>query len=309
MEGLKNAVTKALLYFDIFSFPLKLEEAHRYCSVKADLEEVATVLWELVEEKQAWYYQGYFMAQPKEEWVRVRQENFRISCTKLKTANRNARLIGQFPFVRAVAISGSLSKYSADEHADIDYFIITRSRRLWICRSLLHLFKKLTFLFGKQHDFCMNYFLDEEELELKDKNYYTAIESITVIPMYGTSSQYAFYEANEWVASFFPNYDPSRNLDGRIEEKSSMLKRGMESLLSGWWASSFNQALCGFTIWWWRQKLKWNGFPMQYFDHDFRATKGESKNHPNDKQRFILAAFQQRIRAHEKKWGCLNQDV
>lgn len=303
MEGLKKEVIKALLYFDIFSFPLRPEEVHRFCGVKSEQEEVKAILNVLTEERRAWEFQGYFMAQPREEWVAKRQENFETSSAMMKSARRNARLISRFPFVRTVAISGSLSKYSADEHADIDYFIIACSGRLWICRSLLHLFKKLTFLFGKQHDFCMNYFLDEEELELKDKNYYTAMESITVIPMFGASAQRAFYDANDWVQAYFPNYNPLHKLNGAVMEEHSRFKYWIERLFAGKWANGFNQALRRFTVWWWRHKLKLYGFPMQYFNHDFRATRGESKNHPNDHQRYILAAFQQRIQAHEEKVG------
>jgi len=305
MEELKHAVMKAILYFDIFSFPLRQEEIHRFCGIKAKPGEVGLALEELLAERRAWVSRGYFMAQPREEWVDKREENYKISNKLMKRARRNAQLISQFPFVRTVAISGSLSKYSADEHADIDYFIIARSGRLWICRSLLHFFKKLTFLSGKQHGFCMNYFLDEEELELKDKNYYTALESITVIPMFGASAQRAFFRANEWLQLYFPNCDPNLQLNGHIPEQHSRLKRWAERLLSGKWANGLDHLLRRFTVWWWRHKLKLRGFPMQYFDHDFRATRGESKNHPNDHQRFILAAFQQRIRAHEERCGCL----
>lgn len=301
MEDLKNAVVKVLLYFDIFSFPLRQEEVHRFCGVKTGAQEVNAALQELLAEQRAWVYEGYFMARPRAEWVAKREENHKISSAMMKKAVRNARLVSQFPFVRAVAVSGSLSKYSADENADIDYFIIARSGRLWICRSLLHLFKKLTFLFGRQNGFCMNYFLDEEELELKDKNYYTALESITVIPLFGASTQRAFYEANRWVRAYFPNHDPVLALNGRISERHSRLKLWMEWLFSGKWGNSVNHALRRLTVWWWRRKFQRSGFPMQHFDHDLRATPGESKNHPNDHQRVILAAFRKRIEAAEER--------
>lgn len=309
MEDLKYSIIKALLYFDIFSFPLRQEEAHCFCGVKAEPDEIKQALNELTAEELAWEFDGYFMAQPRAEWVAIREENFKISTALMDDAGRNARLISQFPFVRAVAISGSLSKYSADLDADIDFFIITRSGRLWICRSILHLFKKLTFLFGRQNGFCMNYFLDEEELELKDKNYYTALESITVIPMFGASTQRAFYEANAWLKACFPNWNPLQKLEAPILEEHSLLKLCIERFFSGRWGAALDHALRRLTIWWWRNKLRLHGFPMQYFDHDFRATKGESKNHPNDHQRLILAAFRRRIQAYEERsqhsGGCL----
>ena len=80
----------------------------------------------------------------------------------------------------------------------------------------------------------------------------------------------------------------------------------MEWLFLGFGGHVINLGLRRLTVWWWRQKLRLRGFPMQFFEHDFRATRGESKNHPNDHQRYILAAFHQRLQAHEERCGFLN---
>jgi hypothetical protein len=85
-----------------------------------------------------------------------------------------------------------LSKNFADERADIDYFVVTKANRLWIARTLMHLFKKLTFLVGKQHYFCMNYFVDEEALTIQEKNLFTAVEVATLIPVCGNGSMESF---------------------------------------------------------------------------------------------------------------------
>ncbi len=300
MKELKKEIIKTLLYFDIFSFPLRAEEIHRYCGVKTTLRRVAEVLPELVKNGQLWQFGEYYLMRDKREWVSQRERNYRHSRVKLKTARRNAALISQFPFVRAVSISGSLSKYSADEAADIDYFIIVRSRRLWICRTLLHFFKKLTYLFGKQHDFCMNYFLGEEELELKDKNFYTALESITILPMYGLDMHKAFYRANPWVKSYFPNCNPLQQLAAPVEERPSLAKRLGELSFYKRWGHWANDGLHRLTIWWWRHKFSWKGFPMEHFDQDLRATPGESKYHPDDYQRHILKAYRQRLQEFEQ---------
>src|SRR6202000_1190878 len=124
----------------------------------------------------------------------------------LTTAKRNARLLYQFPFVRGVCISGSLSKRCADERADIDYFIITRSNRLWIARTLMHLFKKLTYLRGRQHRYCMNYFVDEDALEIREKNIFTATELITLLPASGNTGLNKVFQANDWTTSYYPQY-------------------------------------------------------------------------------------------------------
>src|SRR4029453_8923510 len=92
-------------------------------------------------------------------------------------------LIASFPYVRCVCISGSLSKKYFDDTTDIDFFVITKPGRLWVCRTFLILFKKLFLLNSKKY-FCINYFIDSDNLEIPDQNIFTATELTTLIPMH-----------------------------------------------------------------------------------------------------------------------------
>ncbi len=117
--------------------------------------------------------------------VKRRQQGNLRAEQLLPKAMKIGRFLSVFPYVRGIGISGSLSKMYAHEKADFDFFIITKANRLWIARTFMHLFKKLTFLTGKQHYYCMNYYLDEKALKLRDQNIYTAVEAITLIPVSG----------------------------------------------------------------------------------------------------------------------------
>ncbi|HMQ60546.1 MAG TPA: hypothetical protein PKE06_07760 [Flavilitoribacter sp.] len=296
MERLQQEIIKTLLYFEVFSFPLSKEEIARFCSLKVSGDDLDAALAKLLEEGSIHRYGHYFLVGKQKKWVEEREEKHAISTRLMEKARRNAQIISQFPFVRGVAISGSLSKWSADDKADIDFFIITRSGRLWICRSMLHFFKKLTYLVGLQHQFCMNYFLDEDELELKDKNIFTAIESITVIPLYGTLPHRTFFDRNAWLNDFLPNAYPEIHLNGEINNRRSGFKRMTEGLFPGKWGDAINRFFLRLTIWWWRKKFKARGYPMEFFAQDFRSTTGESKNHPNDYQRRILRAYAKKLK-------------
>src|SRR5690606_39126981 len=109
------------------------------------------------------------------------------------------KFIYLFPFVAFVGISGSLSKGFAAADGDFDFFIITSANRLWICRTLLHLFKKLSFLAGAQHRFCMNYFIDISHAAIEERNRYTAIELSSLIPVCGLKVYQHFLSQNKWV--------------------------------------------------------------------------------------------------------------
>jgi hypothetical protein len=301
MVELKQEVVKTLLYFDIFSYPLRIEEIQRFCSLSASQSEISEAVNQLITEKQIYRAGSYYLVQNRDDWRKEREERHRYSVERIKMARKMAGIIGQFPFVRGVAISGSLSKYFADNNADIDYFIICKAGRLWISRSLLHIFKKFTFLAGMQHYFCMNHFLDYDELELKDKNLYTALESATLIPIYGGESYRAFFQRNNWIREFFPNYDLQDKLKRPIYRKQTWIKRLFEALFNGLGSPYLNNSLRAITVWWWRNKFRWQGVSLQHFDQDLRSTAGESKYHPNDYQRIILASYWKRVRLFEER--------
>ncbi|MBX2873072.1 MAG: hypothetical protein KTR30_13250 [Saprospiraceae bacterium] len=295
MNQLKQEIVKTILYFDIFSFPLKEEEIFQFCQIPTQRPIIQQTLAELVTEGQLQQTGDHYAVRESKRLSSLRQKKFQLSTKLMTKAHRNAALISQFPFVRGVAISGSLSKYAADEAADIDFFIITAPDRLWICRSFLHLFKKLTFLVRRQHDFCMNYFLDQEELELKDKNLYTAFESISIIPVYGKASFKAFFTHNHWAREFFPNAYPEQKLAIELQERIGWLKRSIEFAFGVQWGRRINQRIRRSTVRWWREKFRRQGYQMDQFEKDLRATNGESKYHPNDYQHRILQAYQERL--------------
>src|SRR2546430_6574247 len=105
-----------------------------------------------------------------------------------------------------VIIKKSISVVSSAKFTtDIDFFIITSANRLWIARTCMHLFKKLTFLTGRQHWYCMNYYIDEEALNIEEHNIFTATELITLLPVCGNGTMQRFFQMNSWVSVYFPN--------------------------------------------------------------------------------------------------------
>jgi hypothetical protein len=304
MTEIRKAIIQTLIYFDLFSFPLREEELYRYCRVKTTRATLRRILDELVGEGWIDRTGAYYQLSPRSDRIERRERNREVSLRKLRAARRNAALISQFPFVRGVAISGSLSKYAADEAADIDFFIITKAGRLWICRSFLHLFKKLTYLFGGQHGFCMNYFLDESELELKDKNIFTALESVTIIPVYGAATHAAFYDDNAWLYRYFPNMDPCRRLRDMPSSRRTWPKRFLEAFFRGRWGDRFNRWIMRRTVAWWRYKFHRQGYPPHIFDRALRSTPGESKYHPNDYQPAVLNAYREKLQHLSRRIKC-----
>jgi hypothetical protein len=201
--NIQKNILATLAYFNLFDYPLKKQEIMSFLSQAFEPYEFDQAMNELLNEQLIFRIGNFFSIRNETHLADRRQRGNDKAAGMMRTAQSCAKIIAAFPFVKAVAVSGSLSKNFAEDDADIDFFIITASNRLWLARSLLHLFKKLTFLAGREHLFCMNYFVDESQLCILEKNIYTAIEAVTLLPMRGNFER--FYEENNWTKKILPN--------------------------------------------------------------------------------------------------------
>jgi hypothetical protein len=239
----RESILRTLAYFDIFNYPLTKAEIDQFLVGRIASGRLDHLLHQMEEERVIFLLHDFYSLQNNFLLVhRRRQGNMRAEIL-LNKAARIGRFLYQFPFVRSVAISGSLSKNFADEKADIDFFIITKANRLWLARTLMHLYKKFTFLAGRQHYYCMNYYIDEDALQLKEQNIYTAIELKTVLPICGSAASRQLFQSNEWAHNWFPQCE--FRLQIQPDPTASWLKRFGELLfnnrLGNWLDNKFQK--------------------------------------------------------------------
>jgi predicted nucleotidyltransferase len=208
---MEKSIIKALAYFNIFNYPLRKDEIYNFLDVGCEKNCFEKAINSLFEEGVIYRLDEFYSLQKNISLAECRKTGNQRAVGQLKIAGRVSRFLYRFPFVKGIAVSGSLSKNYADKKSDIDLFIITKANRLWLARTLMHLFKKLTFLTGRQHWFCMNYYIDEQALEIKEKNIFTAMEIMTVLPLHGNGVFKAFFAANKWTKNFFPVYQSGIN--------------------------------------------------------------------------------------------------
>lgn len=194
-----------MAYFDEFNYPLTATELFTFLPSRLDNKIFTLTLSKLLAEGCIFIFDGFYTLKNEPQIAQYRQNGNDKATKLLKVAEKVGNLLIKFPYVRGLAISGSLSKNFADDNSDIDWFIITAANRLWIARTLLHLFKKTTFMFNKQHHFCMNYFVDEAGLQIEEKNIYTATEVVTLMPLQGDDVFSKFFSANAWTLNYLPN--------------------------------------------------------------------------------------------------------
>ena len=291
---LKVHVLKTLLYYDIFSYPLKSKEIFQFLGTNSITEEdVRTTLDRLANDVIVYKFDNLYSLHPNESNIERRVKGNEQAEKYLPIAQKQAKLISRFPFVRAVLASGSLSKGYMDENSDIDFFIITAPHRLWIARTLLVLYKRL-FLGGSHKHFCVNYFVDEDHLEIEEKNLFTATELATVLPLYGAEQYESLINTNTWVREFFPNYiaRPTENVS---MSTTTGIKKVVEKLMNAYFAPNIESYFKKLTMKRWK-KLYENEYSKTDFDIAFKSKTYASKNHPRHFQRKIMETYAEKVK-------------
>lgn len=297
---MQRSVLRVLLYYDLFKYPLTAQEIlFQTDTPVADIEAVTHAMDELVSADMVFTDGMFYSVNAAPDIFERRRTGNRTAEAVMTKAYRRAKLIAAFPYVRSVCVSGSLSKNYFDATTDMDFFILTEPNRLWVCRTFLILFKKIFLLNSKKY-FCVNYFIDTEQLHIPDQNIFTATELVTLLPVYNYDLYRKFYETNGWVKSFFPNCEP-RIHNGALEASAPWTRMVTEKLLNGQLGEWLDQLFFRKTLNHWRRKF--GNQPHHEFELNMRSRRSVSKHHPQGFQFRVLQAFEKRIREFEAQHG------
>jgi len=184
MEVLQESILKVVTYFDIFQYPLTAEEIRCFTDSPCSAEQLEYLLQELLRDEIIFKTQDFYTLHKNSSLGAKRIKENTAAKKQLSRAKKIGKFLTSFPFIKGIAISGSLSKQVAKEDSDIDFFIITKANRLWLSKIFFTSFIKLASLVGFEKWFCLNYIIDETSLEVPEKNIFTATEIITLIPLH-----------------------------------------------------------------------------------------------------------------------------
>lgn len=212
-----KAVIATILYSDIFDFPLSKEEVWKYLiQSKNDIPLGKKQVFAFLERgtpNLAGNTQ-YFSLKKRDFLFQLRKKRETISEQKIQIAKRMTWLIYIIPTIQLAGVSGSVSIQNASEEDDIDFFIICKSRTVWLTRLLLVCVLQVAGVRRKRFDkktrnkICLNMFIDETVLSVpsEKQNLYTAHEVIQMKPLVNRKGTYErFLIANSWVKNFLPN--------------------------------------------------------------------------------------------------------
>lgn len=229
---LEQAIVEALVYSDIFEYPLRLDELHRYLPMRAKVDELPTALEAL--QGQVGEKDGFYFLVDREEIVTIRKDREVRSKRLFPVALKFGRILGSLPFVRMVALTGSLAVMNVSKNADFDYMIVTVPGRVWTARAFALLFNRITRLFG--HTLCPNLIVAETRLDWPLHDLYSARELFQMFPITGIDVYQKLIGVNEWAREFLPNAETTIS---EVFKTSEVWKKLVEFPLHGKFGNQF----------------------------------------------------------------------
>ena len=200
-NDISRAILQAVAYSDVFDSPLTAREIHRYLvGVKTSLEDVVHALGEdgLVTRTG-----DYFTLPGREEIVETGRRRRLRSAELLPRALAYGQMLGRLPYIRMVALTGSLAVRNVAENPDFDYMLVTVPGRLWTARAFSMALNRLARLQGCM--LCPNLIVSECALRWTQTDLYSARELCQMIPITGLDVYQRLLQANRWVEGFLPN--------------------------------------------------------------------------------------------------------
>lgn len=234
---LKQAVLETLAYSDIFDYPLTFEEVFRYLTIPATEAQLADCIRAMQHDSMIGSTQPsslttYYHLPNRSETVEIRLSRDAASRKAFQRALRYGRILGNLPFVRMAAMTGSLAVLNLSNDADMDYMLITQSGRLWLVRAFAVTFGRLMRLFGDR--ICVNLLVSENALEWPLHDLYSAREMGQMIPIAGMEMYRRLRAVNPWTDEWLPNANSMpEHAPSKTGKPASLLQRLLEFPLRG----------------------------------------------------------------------------
>lgn len=252
MDETQKAIIKTLSFFSLFSYPLTKEEIFSYLwKAKIDRNELYKKLEEMRNDGVLAEKYGYYFL-PDRDIAENRRQYFLESELKLKIARKAVKKISMVPFIKAIFVCNSVAFGTAEKNSDIDFFIVTAKKRLWLVRFLTNI---ILLIFGLRvgknktgNRICLSFYLNEENLDLKNirvvpEDVYLSFWLATLLPLYDPQRiGDKIIKENRWLSELLPNFPES--LSFYIKEvKNGGMKSFLKKILEKTWGKAYGDLM------------------------------------------------------------------
>ena len=236
MTANELAIVRSVIYASLFDYPLTLDQLHRSLLESSQTREEILATYRSSPLLQATIdcREGLFFARGRSALIGERRRREARSRTFIAVHRSLLTLVCALPFVRLVALSGSVAHLNIERGADLDLFVVTRGRRVWSTTVAIVLLAKLM---RRRRTLCANFIVADSELALGQQDLFTANQVVHLKPLAGADVLADLLTVNPFVARFYPNARPLRAWELPLNVPAyPRAKAAAETLLAGpWW--------------------------------------------------------------------------
>jgi len=162
------------------------------------------------------HYRGFYSLKKNTHAYKRRIGDGKTSIKKWRIAQNMSRIISFLPYVRMVAVTGSLAHHATNKNSDIDILIAAKNGHIWTTRMLVSV---VTHLLGKRrygrkikNRICLNHYIADTALSLRPKYIFSAHIYASCMPLWDKNHTYkTFVENNEKSTNLYlPNLTKER---------------------------------------------------------------------------------------------------
>jgi hypothetical protein len=287
----ERAIAHSVLYAALFDYPLTLAQLRQTLieSEQTPSEILATFgaserLRAIIDLED-----GYFFPVGRRDLLAERRRREQRSRRFLDRHRRLLACICALPWVRLVALSGSIAHMNLEGSGDLDLFIVTKGRHVWSTAVAVVLLAKLM---RKRRTLCANFVLADTALTLEQQDLFSASQIVHLKPLVGRGVYQKLLARNPFVQRFYPNFHApfSGTLAFRPAGVLRAAKRATESLLAA--PAAVAEPLCrrAYRSYLLRRAPRWQSPDQVRLEPDCLKLHTQSHRHN------VLARFERAVR-------------
>ena len=239
----EGAIARSVLYAALFDYPLTLAQLRRTLigSTQTPSQILATLRTSVALGEIVAQADGYFFPTGRRDLIDVRRSRESRSRGFLESHALLLRTIAALPYVRMLALSGSVAHLNLEQGGDLDIFLVTRGRRVWSTTVLVVLLAKLL---GRRRTLCANFVVADSALHFAQADLFTANQIVGLKTVTGTDVFQTIVRLNPFVRAFYHNFHAADSSPLHIRHGAAMrlLRRSAEIVL--WGPSAVFELVC-----------------------------------------------------------------
>jgi hypothetical protein len=216
---LQKNILSTVTYYDGMDYPMTSFEIWKYLTAISNNNDMTetTSLVDVVNELESdnlkkfiEKFRGFYFLRDRKDLVGKRLAKNKIANQKIRITLNVVKWLRFVPYVRMVAITGSLAMKNTEKSSDLDLLVVLKHGRIFTGRMLVtgvvHFLGKRRY--GKKiiNRVCLNYFITNKSLEITLKDLFSASEYSFILPVFGWHNFQEFQKANNWIKKYKTNF-------------------------------------------------------------------------------------------------------